>query len=339
MQDVGQKGGALTQQLLAFSRKRISQVKVLDLNAIIADTAKILARVIGEDIELVLNLDPSLAPVRADDAQIHQVLMNLAVNARDAMPTGGKLILASANIDILGDATTEPPGVPPGTYVLLTVTDTGSGMAAEVQTHLFEPFFTTKGPGKGTGLGLSTVYGVVRQSSGFITVSSEEAKGTSIRIFLPRAEAGVSTCEPMKTGAGADRGCETVLLVEDQDNVRVTASAVLKGLGYEVLAAANADAALSLSESHEGPIHILLTDVLMPGMNGCALADILQSARPGINVVYMSGYTDNTITSEAMERPGAVFLQKPFTKATLSAKLRESLQLGYRVRSGRAGLV
>jgi PAS domain S-box-containing protein len=339
IQDVGQKGGALTQQLLAFSRKRISQVKVLDLNAIIADTAKILARVIGEDIELVLNLDPSLAPVRADDAQIHQVLMNLAVNARDAMPTGGKLILASANIDILGDATTEPPGVPPGTYVLLTVTDTGSGMAVEVQTHLFEPFFTTKGPGKGTGLGLSTVYGVVRQSSGFITVSSEEAKGTSIRIFLPRAEAGVSTCEPMKTGAGTDRGSETVLLVEDQDNVRVTASAVLKGLGYEVLQAANADAALSLSESHEGPIHVLLTDVLMPGMNGCELADILQSARPGINVVYMSGYTDNKITSEAMERPGAVFLQKPFTKATLSAKLRESLQLGYRVRSGRAGLV
>jgi PAS domain S-box-containing protein len=338
IKDAGQKGGALTQQLLAFSRRQISQVKVLDLNAIISDTVKILARVIGEDIELVLTLDPSLGLVRADDAQIHQVLMNLAVNARDAMPAGGKLIVASANIEILGEP--EPPGVPPGTYVLLTVTDTGSGMDAEVQAHLFEPFFTTKEPGKGTGLGLSTVYAIVRQSNGFITVSSEEAKGASFRIFLPRAEAGVSTAEQVKIGTGADRGGETVLLVEDQEDVRSAVAAILNSLGYEVLQAVNADAALSLSERNDGPIHILLTDVLMPGMNGCALADCLQSARPGISVVYMSGYTDNKITIEAMKRPRTVFLQKPFTKATLSAKLRESLQFGHRGQSGRAaGLV
>jgi CheY-like chemotaxis protein len=321
----GQRAAELTQQLLAFSRKQLLQMKVLNLNAMITESAKILGRLIGEDVELILDLDPALGSVRADAGQIHQVLINLAVNARDAMPAGGKLVLTSANVVVKDSTKAESAGVPPGNYMLLTVTDTGSGMSAEAQAHLFEPFFTTKAQGQGTGLGLSIVYGIVRQSGGFVSVSSAADKGTSVRIFLPVAEAAVSV------GAGPIhpdpvRGSETVLLVEDQEQVRELAAVILKELGYHVLEAANADDALLLGASHDGPIHVLLTDVLMPGMTGCALADRLRPARPEMNVIYMSGYADRETVDEAIQRPDALFLQKPFTSETLAVKIREALQ-------------
>jgi PAS domain S-box-containing protein len=326
IQKAGQRAAELTQQLLAFSRKQLSQPRVLDLKRVMTDSATILRRLIGEDIELILDLNPAAGSVRADTGQILQLLMNLAVNARDAMPAGGKLTLASANLEVRQGAQPAPPGVPPGDYVVVTVSDTGVGLSAEAQAHLFEPFFTTKAPGKGTGLGLSIVYGIVRQSGGFISMSSAEDKGTTVSIFLPRIELSRDVTESWESNPDEVRGNETVLLVEDQEQVRELSAVILKQFGYEVLKAANGDEALRLNERHPGPIHILLTDVLMPGMTGCALADRLVPLRPEMCIVYMSGYADGKIVNEAMQREGAVFLQKPFTPANLGTTLREALQ-------------
>lgn len=331
IQYAGRRAAELTNQLLVFSRTQLLHNEVLDLNAVIADSAGILRRVIGDDVEFVMNLDPSLRSVRADAGQIHQVLLNLSVNARDAMAAGGKLVLSSSNIEVKDGAAPELREIPPGSYVLMTVTDTGTGMTAEALAHLYEPFFTTKAPGKGTGLGLSIVYGIVRQSNGFIKVTSEEGKGTEVRVFLPGLEASAG---PRAVDANPREICgtERVLLVEDQEHVRKLVAVMLKDLGYEVLEAAGAYEALRLGELYDGPIQLLVSDIIMPGMNGCDLASRLRKTRPEMAVVYMSGCADREMIESAMNRPSTVFMstvfiQKPFAPGDLGAKLRQALHL------------
>jgi CheY-like chemotaxis protein len=241
------------------------------------------------------------------------------------MPGGGKLVLSSANLEVTDEEQPYARGVPPGAYVLMTVSDNGAGLSPEAQAHLFEPFFTTKEPGKGTGLGLSIVYGIVRQSGGYISISSGENKGTAVRIFLPRLGAAEAIAATQDINPDELRGNERVLLVEDQEQVRELAALILTQFGYEVLEAASADEALLLSDRQEGPIQLLLTDVLMPGLTGCELADRLCLRRPGMMVVYMSGFANREIVDKAMKRPGSLFLQKPFSPASLGAKVREAL--------------
>ena len=322
--NAGHRAAGLTQQLLAFSRKQMLRMEILDLNHVIAESAVVLRPLIGEAVELALDLHPALGLVRADAVQMHQVLLNLAINARDAMPAGGTLTVASANVTVEGFTSPEAPGVPPGSYVRISVTDTGSGISEEAQAHLFEPFFTTKEPGKGTGLGLSIVYGIVQQSGGYIGVSSRLGQGTAMRIYLPVIEGEVAAQEP-KPDASSLRGNETILLVENEAPVRDLAEAVLKGFGYDVLVAEGPAEAMRVESARHGSIDILLTDVVMPAMTGCALADALLTGRPEMKVVYMSGHADSDIVREAMKRPGALFLQKPFTPSALAARLREAV--------------
>lgn len=319
----GERAAALTQQLLAFSRKQVIAPKVLPLNEVVADSAKMLRRLIGEDIELVTSPAPDLWSVRADPGQLEQVLLNLAVNARDAMPRGGKLLIETFNVASYEPYTASGArGTAP--YVLLAVSDTGSGMDAETQKHIFEPFFTTKERGKGTGLGLATVYGIVKQSGGDIWVYSESGQGTTFKVYLPSvSEAPQPTAkeDPVR----ALRGTETVLLVEDEEAVRRLARRVLESVGYEVLVAANSVEAVELFE-REGPrTRILITDVVMPGHSGPDLAAELTRRRPDLKVLYMSGYTDTTIVQRGILNPGTSFLQKPFTPDALARKVREVL--------------
>jgi PAS domain S-box-containing protein len=322
-----ERAAALTRQLLAFSRRQVLQPKVVDLNAVIANAEKLLRRLIGEDIALVTRLEPALGAVRADAGQLEQVIMNLAVNARDAMQTGGALTLETQNVVIA--ATTlaaEERIVVPGRYVLLRVRDTGTGMDAETRRHLFEPFFTTRDKGKGTGLGLATVYGIVKQSGGFIWVDSEPGRGSSFRIYLPRVD---EAAPPAAPGAAAAEppaaGTETILVVEDEDAVRAVAREALRRQGYRVLEAANAEAALVVAAGFAGHIGLLLTDVVMPGLSGRALADRLAALRPRTRVLYMSGYTDDAIVQHGVLEPGLSFLQKPFTPDVLAQRVREEL--------------
>jgi PAS domain S-box-containing protein len=322
------RAAALTRQLLAFSRRQVLQPKVVDLNAVIAGAEKLLRRLIGEDIALVTRLDPALGAVRADAGQLEQVIMNLAVNARDAMKTGGTLTLETENVAI--DATTlagEERIIAPGQYVLLRVRDTGSGMDADTRRHLFEPFFTTRDKGKGTGLGLATVYGIVKQSGGFIWVDSEPGRGASFRIYLPRTGEAAPPAERPAAGAepAAAAGTETILLVEDEDAVRAVARESLRRQGYQVLEASDAETALGVAAGFEGTIGLLLTDVVMPGLSGRALADRLTAQRPATRVLYMSGYTDDAIVQHGVLEPGLSFLQKPFTPDVLAHKVREVL--------------
>jgi PAS domain S-box-containing protein len=321
----GQRATALTQQLLAFSRKQITQPRVLDLNQVVGDVENMLRRLIGEDIALVTVLSPELGRVRTDPGHISQALMNLAVNSRDAMPKGGRLMIETANIDLDETYAREHPAVNPGPYVQLTVSDSGTGMDAETQAHLFEPFFTTKKTGEGTGLGLSTVHGIVEQAGGFIWVYSELAKGTTFKIYLPRVEEAVEVEDVAEPAAGTLQGTETILVVEDQPELRKLARMVLEDHGYKVLAADNARDALFLSERHAGPIHLMLTDVVMPGMNGRELADRLKPLRPEMKVVYMSGYTANAIVEHGVLEPGIEYLQKPVSPDALAAKVRGML--------------
>ncbi len=325
IQKAAERAGALTQQLLAYSRKQVVEPKVLDLNVIVAEMCRMLPRLLGEDIELTAAQSVSLGRVRADRGQIEQVLLNLAVNARDAMPQGGKLTLETANVD-LGEAyARRHAGVRAGPYVMLAVSDTGTGMDEETLSHVFEPFFTTKDVGKGTGLGLATVFGVVQQSDGHIWVHSEPGKGTTFRVYLPRIEGAVEETGAEKPLSGSLEGTETILLVEDEEAVRDLVRDGLQRRGYTVLEARNGAEALAISTHQRGPIHLLVTDVVMPGMSGREVAHRLAPLHPKMKVLYISGYIENAVVHHGVLDPGTAFLQKPFREPELAQKVRELL--------------
>jgi len=327
IRDAATRAQDLIRQLLAFSARQVLQPVVLDLNALVDNVHKMLRRLIGEDITLAAMLAPGLGRVRADPGQLEQVLVNLAVNARDAMPGGGRLALTTANVDV----EPPPPGadaggpVPPGRYVVLQVTDTGSGMDAITQARIFEPFFTTKPRGRGTGLGLATVYGVVRQSGGHIAVESAPGAGTTFRMYLPRVDAPLAAATaPQRAAAAAGSG--TILLVEDERLVRVLARKVLEQAGYRVLAAEGGAQALELARGHSGVIDLLLTDVVMPEMSGREVVRRLLQERPAVRVLYMSGYSDEAVAQHGVLDAGTSFIAKPFTPTTLATKVREVLE-------------
>jgi signal transduction histidine kinase len=309
------RAGALTRQLLAFSRRQMMQPRPLHLNVVVTDIEKMLRRLIGEDIALVTQLESDLWLVHADPGQIEQVVMNLAVNARDAMPDGGRLTIETANVER-----------ETGSYVMLAITDTGVGMTSDVRAHLFEPFFTTKERGKGTGLGLSTVYGIVKQSGGDIGVHAEPGKGATFKIFLPRHVVDQAAQREVERAApAAPRGTETILLVEDDPSLRVLAERILRGYGYTVLVASTGQRALTLVEAYTGEIHLVATDVVMPEMSGTALVERLVSIVPNIRVLFMSGYTDDEVVRRGILDRRAAFLQKPFTPYQLAFEVREVL--------------
>ncbi|MDQ3207370.1 MAG: PAS domain-containing protein [Gemmatimonadota bacterium] len=316
----------LTQQLLAFSRRQMLQPTLLDLNAVLSDTMRMMGRLLGEHIELAILPDSGLGMVRADRGQIEQVIINLAVNARDAMEGGGKLILETRNVTLDRDYASHHPGAVEGEFVMLAVTDSGIGMSADIQARIFEPFFTTKERGKGTGLGLSTAYGIIKQSGGTIYVYSEPDRGTTFKIYLPRVMAAQGpTILPAPAKPVSVRGAETVLVVEDEEGVRSLTCRVLRTYGYTVLEAENGGEALLIAEQHPAPIHILLTDVVLPRMSGRKLAERLVRASSKLRVLYMSGYTDGSIVNHGALEPGTSFIQKPFTPEGLTQKLREVL--------------
>ncbi len=316
---------ALTRQLLSFSRKEMLQAKVIDLNAIVGDMDTMLRRLIGEDIDLITLLEPSSCEVKADPGQIDQVIMNLAVNARDAMPLGGKLTIETGLVHLDETYSLAQVAVKSGTYVMLAVSDTGSGMDAETKKHLFEPFFTTKEPGKGTGLGLSTVYGIVNQSGGTIWVYSELGQGTTFKVYLPVVSESVAP-EIKSTTPESLQGRETVLLVEDEEMVRKLSREILEINGYRVLSAANGQEACQLCESYDGEIHLMITDVVMPQMSGRELAERVLKERPDILILYMSGYTDEAIVRHGVLEDSMPFLQKPFTPDSFTQKVSELLE-------------
>jgi len=327
IQTAAQRASSLTRQLLAFSRKQIMEPKVLNIQAVVAEMEKMLRRLIGEDVDLEISYAPDLGLVKADRSQIEQVIMNLAVNARDAMPNGGRLTIETSNVEFDTSRSHLPVVLAPGKYVMLAVTDNGSGMDAETQAHIFEPFFTTKEQGKGTGLGLATVYGVVKQSGGYVWVYSEPGQGTTFKIYLPRIEEEV-TLESRDSRVGSSsvpRGSEVVLLVEDEKGVRELARQYLEISGYTVIEAENGHTALELAAMHVGRIHLLMTDIVMPGISGRELADRVASIRPGIKVLYMSGYTEQAVLHQGILQTDAVLLQKPFSLAKLATKLHEIL--------------
>ncbi|MBI2840707.1 MAG: PAS domain S-box protein [Acidobacteria bacterium] len=321
----GERAASLTRQLLAFSRKQVLQPRVLDLNAVVIEMDKMLRRLIGEDVLLSTILQDGLGRVKADPSQLEQVIVNLAVNARDAMPRGGRLVIQTANIHSRDVQPAEVPELRPGEYVMLAISDNGVGMEPDVLGRMFEPFFTTKEKGKGTGLGLSTVYGIVRQSDGYISVSSAPGLGTTFKIYLPY----VAEAADVPAGGGTEvqrtRGTETILLVEDEDVVRRMTREILEGEGYKVLEAADGQEALLICEKYEGPIQLLLTDVVMPGLNGHELAEALSESRPGIPVLYMSGHTGDTIIGKGARIRRSAFLQKPFVPHALAHHVRQLL--------------
>jgi two-component system, cell cycle sensor histidine kinase and response regulator CckA len=317
-----ERAAGLTRQLLAFSRRQVFETRVLDLNDTVAAVIKMIGRLIGEDVGLTFRPGESLGRVRADPTQIEQVLMNLAVNARDAMPDGGRLAIETANAAMDDDYVRVHAGSAAGRYVCIAVTDTGQGMTREVRTHIFEPFFTTKEPGKGTGLGLSTVYGIVKQSDGFIYVYSEPGHGTTFKIYLPAVEGEVERpAEPLPPR----RGSETILLVEDEEGLRELIGELLVENGYNVLTAENPTRAIQIAEQHPGPIDLLLTDVVMPQMNGREMAGRVKTLRPDVRVLYMSGYTEDAIAHRGVLDAGVSLISKPFTQESLARKLRELL--------------
>ncbi len=320
----GERAAGLTRQLLAFSRKQVLQPKVLKLNAVVADIEKMLRRLIGEDIDLLTILEPSLGQIKADPGQIEQVILNLAVNARDAMPQGGKLTIETTNVRLDSEYAGRHTAVRPGRYVMLAISDTGSGMDAETQAHIFEPFFTTKEKGKGTGLGCSTVYGIIKQSEGNIWVYSEVGKGTTFKVYLPRVDSeeqleGAHEAHPLPQGR------EMVLLTEDEEPVRRLARVILETNGYQVLDASSGDEALSIFKAHPGEVDLIITDVVMPKMSGPELAQSLEALSPGIKILYLSGYTDDAIVRHGLLDQKMAFLQKPFTPDALLRKVREVL--------------
>jgi two-component system cell cycle sensor histidine kinase/response regulator CckA len=320
----GTCAAGLTRQLLAFSRKQIIEPVRLDLNVVVADMREMLGRLIGETVKVVLGPGLEAAPVMADRGQVEQIVMNLTVNARDAMPRGGTLTIEIGNVDLDDDDLKAHSALTRGPYVVLTVSDTGTGMTPQVQARLFEPFFTTKEPGKGTGLGLATVYGIVERSGGSVGVYSEVGTGTSFKVYFPRSDAAEKVVEPPAPVARLPAGSKTVLVVDDAEGLRHMARRLLQQQGYTVLVAANADEALALFERN-GSIDVLLTDVVMPGVSGPELTRQLIERRPTLRVVYMSGYTDEAIVHHGILEPGVIFLNKPFTSETLGQKVRDAL--------------
>lgn len=325
IEKAGQRAAALTQQLLAFSRKQVLEPKVLDLNSIVTDMRNMLHRLIGEDVELRFDSCGDLGTVRADRSQIEQVVLNLAVNARDAMARGGELKIETANAKLTEQDALRHRYVVPGDYVMLKVSDSGVGMDAETQSHIFEPFFTTKEKGKGTGLGLATVYGIVKQSGGYIWLDSSPGQGAAFRIFLPRAEGVAELVPHQEMRAPRSDRARTILLVEDETSLRKLTRATLSTMGYTVLEACEGAQALEIAEKAAAPIDLLLTDVVMPGMSGGELAKILGSERPQMHVLFMSGYTDGAIEVRGDLRPGLVVLRKPFTRETLVRAVENAL--------------
>jgi PAS domain S-box-containing protein len=318
------RAAALTRQLLAFGRRQVLQPEVLDLNAVVADVERMLRRLISEDIQIVMAPGAGLGRVRADAGQIEQVLMNLAVNARDAMPEGGRLVIETGNADVDAAYARANPDARPGPHVVLAVSDTGHGMDAKTASRIFEPFFTTKAEGKGTGLGLSTVYGIVRQSGGWVNVYSEPGRGTTFRVYLPRVEAEAARATTAGPPASAG-GSETVLLVEDAEALRLLIRELLESVGYAVLDADAPDRALAVARAHGTPIDLVLTDMVMPRMGGQELVKELSAIRPGLRVVYMSGYSDQAVAEQGTLEPGTLFLQKPFTLEALMRTVRRAL--------------
>jgi PAS domain S-box-containing protein len=315
----------LTRQLLAFSRKQTLDTRVLDLNEVAFNMDKLLRRLLGEDIDVVTQLQEGLGAVRADAGQLEQVLANLAVNARDAMPEGGRLTIETRNVEL--DDAYAKTHVPlrPGRYVMMAVSDTGIGMSADTMNHMFEPFFTTKQPGEGTGLGLSTVYGIVKQSGGYVLCYSELGEGTTFKVYLPRVDAPLDHPTRATARAARTRGWETILLVEDETTLRDLTGRMLEKYGYTVLEAGSAEQALVVAGRHKGVIHLLLTDVVLPGANGRALADELCSRRADLKVAFMSGYTEAAMIRRGMLDPQAAFISKPYTAEQLAGRVREVL--------------
>lgn len=324
IETAGKRAEALTRQLLTFSRRQMVQPRVLNLNQVVMNMEQMFSRLLGEHIQIITTLDPTLAPVCADAGQIEQVLLNLAVNARDAMPSGGAITLQTSNLILTREQALHLPDLQPGLYAVLTVQDSGCGMTEQVKAHLFEPFFTTKERDKGTGLGLATVYGIIKQSSGHITVQSEVNQGTAFTIYLPAVHGQVTDTEQPLHSIDLTQGVETVLLVEDEDTVRNFTSEVLKSCGYSVLQAANGGEALQISTTHTGPLHLLLTDIVMPEMNGWVLAEQIARQRP-VKILYMSGYTDSVHLGAQAKGGKIPLLLKPFTPTALAQKVRSLL--------------
>lgn len=321
----GSRAAALTRQMLAFSRQQVLQARVLNLNDVVCSTAKMLERLIGEDVALTTTLASKLWPVKVDAGQFEQVLVNLAVNARDAMPHGGRLCIETANIELDESSLRTNPDIQPGPYVKVSVSDTGCGMDEKTKARIFEPFFTTKEVGKGTGLGLATSYGIVKQSHGHITVSSEPGNGTTINIFLPKVDAASTPNLQEESHASRPGGMETVLIVEDEDLVRSFCCRCLRSQGYTVLDARNGNEALLTVEQHTGPIDLILTDVVMPEMNGRQLSEQLRATHPDLKVLFMSGYTDDAVVRHGVLEAETDFIQKPFSQGSLGQKVRELL--------------
>jgi len=319
------RAASLTQQLLAFSRKQILQPRVLDLNVTLNNLEDMLRRLLGETIQINKSLSLDLGRVMADPGQVEQVIVNLALNARDAMPGGGHLSLETKNVELDEAYANRHPEATPGAYVMLAVSDTGTGMSKEVKAHLFEPFFTTKEVGKGTGLGLSTVHGIVAQSNGQVEVYSERGIGTTFKVYLPRADAAADKSPPTRSLDDLPTGTETILVAEDESAVRRLVCRTLERQGYTVLTADHPREALLLGNRHPDPIHLLVTDVVMPGMVGSDLADQLLASHPEIKVLYTSGYTDDAIAHHGVLDAGVAFLGKPFTPVSLASKVREVL--------------
>jgi two-component system cell cycle sensor histidine kinase/response regulator CckA len=325
IQQAAERASTLTRQLLAFSRKQLLELKVVDLNTIVRDMERLLRPLIGENIELHTRLANDLGRTRADAGQIEQVIMNLVVNSKDAMLNGGKITIQSSNVHLGDDLRRLYNYIQPGPYVMLSIGDTGHGMDRETQSRIFEPFFTTKEKGKGTGLGLSTVYGIIKQSGGYVFAQSEVGRGTTFRIYLPRVEDSAEPCSAPASQA-ASGGSETVLLVEDEESVRQLVRETLQAKGYQVLEAENGEAALLIANAHQGSIDVLITDVVMPGMSGRELSKKLYEARPKTKVLYLSGYTEDAIMHQGVFEAGTAFLQKPFTLQMLSRKVRDVLR-------------
>jgi CheY-like chemotaxis protein len=320
-----ERAAGLTRQLLAFARRQTVQPTPLDLNEVVRDLSVMLRRLIGEDVELRTALAPDLDGVLADRGQLEQVIMNLAVNARDAMPRGGRLTLETANLELGPGDAQRHLGVEPGPHVMLAVSDTGVGMDAETLAHAFEPFFTTKERDKGTGLGLSTVYGIVKQAGGQIWVYSEPGRGTTFKIYLPRLAREAERPAARAEASAARGGQETILVVEDEPPLRELMQEILEEAGYTVLTAVDGEQGLSVARAHKGPLDLLLTDVVMPRMSGREIAARLRLERPGVAVLYMSGYTDDTVVHHGVLESGAAFLQKPISPEALLRKVREVL--------------
>jgi signal transduction histidine kinase len=320
-----ERAAALTRQLLAFSRQQVLLPRVLNLNDVVKDISQMLLRVIAEDISLAFVPASSLGAVKADLGQIEQVLMNLVMNARDAMPQGGKIVIETANVELDETYSQIHQEVRPGPYVLLSVSDTGFGMDAKTISKVFEPFFTTKAPGEGTGLGLSMVYGVIRQSGGYIWVYSEPGQGATFKIYLPRIEEAAEPLSRTTSEIIFAKGSETVLLVEDEQNLREVTIELLESEGYRVLAAKDGPSAIAISQGHRDMVHILLTDIVLPNMSGTTLAERIKEFRPDLKVLYMSGYTSNLVAHQGILDSSSAFIQKPFTKHGLLSELRRVL--------------